>query len=84
MGRTNPTYRDWLHRTEDEWRPFRRALRREAQEDFDRLFERAANHADAAGYMNTTRPEYLLFLSILVAQEREFRELSERVDELQQ
>ncbi|WP_123533944.1 hypothetical protein [Halosimplex salinum] len=80
MGRTNPTYRDFLRRLEDDWRSFRRGLRRRSQSDFDRLFERARDHADAAGYANGTDPEFAFLLSVLVAQERELRELRERVD----
>ncbi|WP_436924712.1 hypothetical protein [Halosimplex amylolyticum] len=75
MGRTNPTYRDFLRRLEDDWRPFRRGLRRRYQDDFDRLFERARGHADAAGYANGTDPEFAFLLSVLLAQERELREL---------
>ncbi|WP_459193860.1 hypothetical protein [Halosimplex sp. J119] len=81
MGRTNPTYRDFLGRLEDDWRPFRRGLRRRYQDDFDRLFERARNHADAAGYANGADPEFAFLLSVLLAQEHELRQLRERVDE---
>ncbi len=80
MGRTNPTYRRWLERYEDDWQPFRRALRTEHRQDFDRLFERAAEHASAAGYQNATDPARALVMAILVSQERELRELRERVD----
>jgi len=79
MGRTNPTYRDSLRRLEDDWRPFRRGLRRRYQDDFDRLFERARDHADAAGYANGTDPEFAFLLSVLLAQEHELRTLRERV-----
>lgn len=82
MGRTNPTYRDWLQGIEQQWQPFRRALRRRVKGDFDRLFERAAEHADAAGYLNATEREHLLLLSIVLAQEREIRELHDRVEQL--
>jgi hypothetical protein len=80
VGRTNPTYRDWLDRTEREWQPFRRALRRRDQADFDRLFERARGHADAAGYLNSPTPEFALFLSVLLAHERELRRLGAQLD----
>lgn len=81
MGRTNPTYRDFLRRFEDRCGPFRRALRREYREDYDRLFDHARNHADAAGYLNGTDPELAALLSILLAQERELRRLRERLEE---
>ncbi|WP_435364563.1 hypothetical protein [Haloarchaeobius sp. DYHT-AS-18] len=79
MGRTNPTYRDCLRSFEDRYSPFRRALRRRHQADFDRLFERADAHAHAAGYQNATDPEVAALLSMLVAHEAELRELRERL-----
>ncbi|WP_435346086.1 hypothetical protein [Haloarchaeobius sp. HRN-SO-5] len=79
MGRTNPTYRDYLRRFEERYRPFRRALRYERQADFDRLFERADAHAHAAGYRNPTDPEVAALLSMLLAHEAEIRTLRERL-----
>lgn len=84
MGRTNPTYRDALRAVESEWEPMRRALRREHRADFDRLFDRARNVADAAGYANPVDPERALVLSVLLAHERELRRLRERVAELEE
>ncbi len=81
MGRTNPTYRNWLDRYETEWQPFRRALRREHRHDFDRVFERAAEHAGPAGYQNATSPELAMILAVLVSQERELRVLRKRIDD---
>lgn len=81
MGRTNPTYRDFLQRYRSQWQPFRRGLRRRDKPHFDRLFEHAENHADAAGYVNATDPETAVILSILLAQEREIRTLREQLDE---
>lgn len=80
MGRTNPTYRDWLRRTEADCQPFRRALRRQYQGDFDRLFEHADRYADAAGYLNRPDPTFALLLSVLLAQEHDLRRLRERLD----
>lgn len=80
MGRTNPTYRRWLDRCEADWQPFRRALRQEHKADFDRLFERAGEHASAAGYQNATDPERAMLMAILLSQERELRQLRARID----
>ncbi|WP_435333588.1 hypothetical protein [Haloarchaeobius sp. TZWWS8] len=79
MGRTNPTYRDHLRRFRERYGSFRRALRREYQADFDRLFERADAHAHAAGYQNATDPETAALVSMLLAHEVELRELRERL-----
>lgn len=83
MGRTNPTYRDALAQLEAEWKPMRRALRREYQHDFDRLFDRARGYADAAGYANLPDPERALVRSLLLAHEAEVRRLHDRLDELE-
>jgi len=79
MGRTNPTLRDRLDALERDWRPFRRALRRRHRSDFDRLFERARGHADAAGQQNPPDVWRAFVLATLLAQERELRELRETV-----
>lgn len=71
MGRTNPTYRDLLTRYEEALQPYRRGLRAEDQAHFDRLFDRARQHGDAATYQNATDPETILLLSMLLAHERE-------------
>lgn len=84
VGRTNPTYRDHLSATEDDWRDVRRALRRRHQDDFDRLFEYARRYADAAGYRNRADPTEALLLSMLLGLEAERRRLAARVAALEQ
>lgn len=79
MGRTNPTYRDALSGLEGEWEPMRRALRREYQADFDRLFDRGRTFADAAGHANHPDPERALLLSLALAHEVELRRLREEL-----
>lgn len=81
MGRTNPTYRRWLDRFETTWQPFRRALRHDRQEDFDRLFERANEHAAAAGMQNAPQPEQAFMIAVLLSHEREIRRYREQLDE---
>jgi hypothetical protein len=81
MGRTNPTYRDFLDRFAEQHQSFRRGLRREYTADFDRLFDHARAHADAAGYHNATDPEVAVLLSILLAHEHELRQLRPRLDD---
>ena len=83
MGRTNPTYRNFLDSYESNWAPFRRALRARYRDDFDRLFERAAEHAAAAGFQNPPDPTEALVVSLLVAHEAELRRLRERLEVLE-
>ena len=81
MGRTNPTFRDVLRAIEDRWQPFRRALRYEDQERFDRLLTHARNHADAAGHLNHQSPVIPVLVAIALAQERRLDELEAQIDE---
>lgn len=82
MGRTTPTYRDRLTAIEDEWSPFRRALRRGDQRRFDRLFDYARNRADAAGHLNHADPLAPVWMAVALEQERRIAELESRVDAL--
>jgi hypothetical protein len=80
MGRTNPTFRGVLGAIEDRWQPFRRALRHEDQERFDRLLTHARTHADAAGNLNHQSPVIPVLLAIAVAQGRRLDELEARLE----
>lgn len=82
MGRTNPTLRDRLDGLEREWQPFRRSLRYRHQEGFDRLFERARGHADAAGQQNPPDVWQAFVVAVLLAQEREVQALAADVETL--
>jgi len=75
VGRTNPTYRDHLRLLEDDWATYRRALRRRDQPHFDRLFEHAREHADAAGLQNHPDPVVPLLLAALLEHERRLADL---------
>lgn len=80
MGRTNPTYRRGLQQFEEHYQSFRRALRADNQPAFDRVFEQGHQHADAAGYLNSTDPEIAFLISVLVAQERRLQALEASQD----
>jgi hypothetical protein len=80
VGRSNPTYRDRLGRIESDWAPYRRALRARDQPHFDRLFDHARAHADAAGYLNHRDPTVPLLVGVLLEHERRLAALAERVD----
>lgn len=80
MGRTTPTYRQFLESFEADWQPYRRGLRARYQADFDGLFAKANYFADAAGYQNAADPDVAVLLSVLLAQEVELRRLRAAVD----
>jgi len=82
MGRTNPTFRDLLARVEDQWGQYRRGLRHGASQRFDRLFEYARRHADAASYQNPADALEAVLLSIDLEQERRLDDLETKVDTL--
>ena len=81
MGRTNPTYRDFLAGYESSLRPYRTALRRDDRAHFDRLFEHAFGRAAAAGQQNAAVPERMVLLSMLLEHERELHRLRTRIDD---
>ncbi len=51
MGRTVMPYSHVLESERERWKPFRRALSKEDQEAFDRLFDQAKFHSGARVYM---------------------------------
>ncbi|WP_436927601.1 hypothetical protein [Halosimplex amylolyticum] len=83
MGRTKPTYRDALRAIEERWRSFRKALRRQDQPRFDRLFTYAREHADASGLLNHQSPLLPALLSIDLEQEARLDEHAERLEALE-
>lgn len=79
MGRTNPTYRDRVRATEEQWSSYRRALRRRDKDDFDALFEYARTHADASGYLNHSTAEIPILVSIALEHQKHLTELEDRL-----
>jgi len=70
MGRTVPTFVQLIQQTADRWRKFRRALRREDQPHFDRLFVRVRCYTQAATYQCHDNPMEAILLSIALDQEK--------------
>lgn len=83
MGRTNPTFRDRLSALEDEWTSYRRGLRHQDQQPFDRLWGAARAHADAGGLQNAPDPIHTVLLSICLEQEKAITALKSRIDDLE-
>ncbi len=75
MGRTIPTYRLHLESILNDWMDYRRALREKDRDAFDRLLNRARQHASAASYSAHLDPTDLAFLSILLEMEKELAAL---------
>jgi hypothetical protein len=57
-------YSQILESEKERWGSFRRALSKEDQEAFDRLFDRAKMHTSAGVYMSNPWPMETILLSI--------------------
>ena len=66
MGRTVMPYSQVMESERERLNPFRRALSKEGQEAFDRLFDRAKMHTSAGVYMSNPWPMETILLSILL------------------
>jgi len=70
MGRTVPTFVQLIQQAVERWGKFRRALRREDHEHFDRLFVRVRYYTQAATYQCHDNPMEAILLSIALDQEK--------------
>jgi hypothetical protein len=77
MGRTVPTFRQLIEVTAERWAKFRRALRREDQEHFDRLFRSVRFYTQAATYQCNDNPMEAILLSIALDQEKRLHTLEQ-------
>ena len=79
MGRTVPTFRELIEQAAAHWLKFRRALRREDREHFDRLFRRARCYTQAATYQCHDNPMEAILLSIALDQEKRLDSLERTI-----
>jgi hypothetical protein len=70
MGRTVPTFVQLIEQAMAHWLKFRRALRREDQEYFDKIFRRVRWYTQAATYQCNDSPMEAILLSIALDQEK--------------
>src|SRR3984957_12138330 len=70
MGRTRPSFCQLIEKNAERWKKFRRALRREDQPHFDRLFVRVRCYTQAATYQCHDNPMEAILLSIALDQEK--------------
>ena len=83
MGRTVPSYRQALETEITRWEGFRKALRGEDVEVFDRMMNSCRLFA-SAGSM-ATRPILVeaMFMSVLLSQQKELTEIRESLERLE-
>ncbi len=84
MGRTVLPFSQVLEQEIQEWRKFRRGLRKEDQQFLDRLFERARLHIQAGVYASRPWPFETILISILLEHEKMLTELREGLKELEE
>jgi len=70
MGRTVPTFVQRIEETSRQWAKYRRALKREDQEHFDRLFQRVRFYTQAATYQCHDSTMEAILLSIALDLEK--------------
>ena len=79
MGRTVLPFSQVLEKEVQEWRKFRRGLRKEDQQFLDRLFEEARLHVQAGVYASRPWPFETILLSILLEHEKALVELKSKI-----
>ena len=72
-------FRCVLENEVQEWRKFRRALRKEDQEFLDRLFEKARVHIQAGAEASRAWPFETILISILLEHEKVLVELRSKL-----
>jgi hypothetical protein len=83
MGRTIATFHQLIEQTQARFAKFRRALRREDQQVFDELFARVKYYAASGSFEAAWEPLEVIFLAMLVAQQKEMRALAVRLEILE-
>ena len=83
MGRTVLPYSQILEREYQDWKKFRRGLRREDQAVLDRLFDLARLHVQAGVYASRPWPLETILISILIEQEKTLMALREKLKGLE-
>lgn len=82
MGRTTQTMTQLVAQEEVYWAPFRRALRKEDQAVFDRLFAAARHHTAPAHYASHSTPFDSILLSMVLEAMKAVEALQKRLDAL--
>ncbi len=84
MGRTVLPFSRVLEQEAQEWKKFRRGLRKEDQQYLDRLFEEARLHVQAGVYASRPWPFETILMSILIEHEKALVELRSQLRTLEE
>jgi hypothetical protein len=83
MGRTVPTFRRLIEEAAAHWSKFRRVLRREDQQHFNRLFRIVRSYTYAATYQCHDNPMEAILLSIALDQEKRIVQYGLRLEAIE-
>ena len=84
MGRTVLPFSRVLEQEVQEWRKFRRGLRKEDQQFLDRLFEEARLHVQAGVYASRPWPFETILISILLEHEKALVDLRSKLKSIEE
>jgi hypothetical protein len=73
------TYSQVLEKEIEEWKKFRRALRREDQQVLDQLFEKTRLYVEAGDRASRPWPIETILISMLLEQEKALAELRSKI-----
>jgi hypothetical protein len=80
MGMAGLSFSQILEQEIQEWKKFRRALRKEDQQFLDRLFEKAMLHVEAGVLASRPWPFETILISILLEHEKVLAELKSKLN----
>jgi hypothetical protein len=84
MEKSNLSYSQILKQEIEEWRKFRRALRKEDQQVFDQLFEKTKLYVEAGSRAPRQWPFETILISILLEQEKALVDLRSKIKEYEE
>jgi len=84
MEKSNLSYSQILEQEIEEWKKFRRALRKEDQQIFDQLFEKTRLYVEAGACAPRQWPFETILISMLLEQEKAFAELGAKMKEYEE
>jgi len=80
MGRTLPPFSQLIESERRAWAPFRRALRKDDQAAFDRLFDCAKLHVQAGVYLSRPWPFEVIAMAVLLEHHKQLEHLLARLE----
>ena len=83
-GRTVPSFRPALEHEIESWKDFKRALRPEDQEAFNKLMNFARIHSDAGSMSARPMLSEVLFISFALEQQKEIEMLEKKIARLEE